>query len=334
MSDQLGKFEAVALREVWRREDGNFTPWLADNLSVLGDALGLPLEIKDTESGLDGLPYRVDIVAACDGQPVVIENQLEPTDDDHLGRLLVYAAGKNAKTVIWVASEMADAHWQAMHWLNQQQGAAKFYGVVVELLKIGNSKPAPYFKVVVVPGDMRERNTGGRVAVNAGLERAENHIFSVWLEQKLWQEHNFRITNADGNQPWVVLDTPRKGVRYALDLQRAGMYVSFQLHTDNGEQTLDWCQQLYDRLAESKEGIESVDGLLGEGETAEWLRNWQNNRGCQIAIHQNFDVRNNYESWGEYHDWIISKFFKFKEVFDWRLDKLLAQMGDSPEAAE
>lgn len=333
MSNQLGKFEAVALREVWRREDGNFTPWLASNLSVLGDALGLPLELKDTESWLDGLPYRVDIVAASEGQPVVIENQLEPTDDDHLGRLLIYAAGKNAKTVIWVASEMADAHWQAMHWLNQQQGAAKFYGVVVELLKIGNSKPAPYFKVVVAPGDLRERNTGGRVAVNAGLERAENHIFSVWLEQKLWQEHNFRITNADGNQPWVVLDTPRKGVRYALDLQRAGMYVSFQLHTDNGEQTLDWCQQLYDRLAESKEGIESADGLLGKDETAEWLRNWQNNRGCQIAIHQNFDVRNNYEFWGEYHDWIIRKFFKFREVFEPRLAALLAQMEDSPEAA-
>ena len=331
MSDPLAKFEAVALREVWRREDGDFTPWLAANLSVLGDALGLPLEHKDTESWLDGLPYRVDIVAASDGQPVVIENQLEPTDDDHLGRLLVYAAGKNAKTVIWVASEMADAHWQAMHWLNQQQSAAKFYGVVVELLKIGDSKPAPYFKVVVAPGDLRGRNTGGRVAINAGLERAENHIFSVWLEQKLRQEHNFRITNADGNQPWVVLDTPRKGVRYALDLQRAGMYVSFQLHTDNGEQTLDWCQKLYDRLAESKEGIESADGLLGEGETAEWLRNWQNTRGCQIAIHQNFDVRNNYGAWGEYHDWIIRKFFKFREVFEPRLAGLLAQMGEPPE---
>ena len=334
MSYHLAKIERVGLRDGWPAEDGDFTPWLAKNLSDLGDALGIQLEHRATESWLDGSRRRVDIVAADgNGDTVVIENQLEYTDADHFSRLLIYAAGKNAKTVIWVAAGVDDEHWAVMRWLANQNGRVQFYGVVVELLKIGASKPAPYFKVVVAPGDLRGRNTGVRAAFNAGLERAENHIFSVWLEQKLRQEHNFRITNADGNQPWVVLDTPRKGVRYALDLQRAGMYVSFQLHTDNGEQTLDWCQKLYDRLAESKEGIESADGLLGEGETAEWLRNWQNTRGCQIAIHQNFDVRNNYGAWGEYHDWIISKFFKFKGAFDGRLDKLLGQIGDSPEPA-
>ena len=321
MSNQLGKFEAVALREVWRREDGNFTPWLASNLSVLGDALGLPLEIKERESELDGLPYRVDIVAASEGQPVVIENQLEPTDDDHLGRLLIYAAGKNAKTVIWVASEMADAHWQAMHWLNQQQGAAKFYGVVVELLKIGASKPAPYFKVVVAPGDLRERNTGGRVAVNAGLERAENHIFSGWLLAKLRIADNSCIVGPVDNNPWAMLDMPNAspGVQYALDLQRPGLDICFQVDssTSNGKLTPENCWWMYDHLAKHRNQIEATLGSLGANERLDWQRDWRTDRkarGSQIVIQRDTRINGNYDEWPEYQDWIISRFLQFREV--------------------
>ena len=330
MSDPLAKFEAVALREVWRREDGNFTPWLAANLSVLGDALGLPLEHQDTESGLDGLPYRVDLVAASDGQPVVIENQLEPTDDDHLGRLLVYAAGKNAKTVIWVASEMADAHWQAMHWLNQQQGAAKFYGVVVELLKIGDSKPAPYFKVVVAPGDLRGRNTG-RQSDQTLHKYAHNLVFSRELAGKLSREHGFTIAELYGSHNYVALAYSQvPGVRYALDWNDTQMALSFQLHTDTGERDLQWCQSLYDGLVKSSDDIQSAIET-DDGDWFKWIRQWQGKRGSTSELWRNGNIYGNPEFWGEYQDWIIRKFFKFREVFEPRLAGLLARMGEPPE---
>ena len=323
MATHLGKIEEAGLREGWPSEDGDFTPWLAANIAELAGALGIPLKLIERESWTGG--RRVDILATSAGHPVVIENQLECTDEDHFRRLLVYAAGKDARTVIWIAASMDDEHWRVMHWLNRRNSAARFYGVVIKLLKIGDSRPAPYFKVVVAPDDMRERNTGGRAAFNTGLDRAENRIFSVWLEQKLRKKHDFHITDACGDRPWVRLDEPHGGVRYALNLQHPKMNVALQLHTDNKERTLDWCHQSYDRLKESKEVIESAVVLPSEGETAEWRREWQGNRGSDIEIHRNFDVRGNYESWGEYQDWVISKFFKLREVFEPRLSALLAR---------
>ena len=315
MSDPLAKFEAVALREVWRREDGNFTPWLAANLSVLGDALGLPLEHKDTESWLDGLPYRVDIVAASDGQPVVIENQLEPTDDDHLGRLLVYAAGKNAKTVIWVASEMADAHWQAMHWLNQQQGAAKFYGVVVELLKIGASKPAPYFKVVVAPGDLRERNTGHRQAITHRQILQNNNAFSKELAEQLQREHSIKIPDIEQSGWFPILKyLEGKDLRYAAIWGDDSLAVELVIERD-GDDGPEWNQRVFEQLLQHQAAIEKT---IRESEQ-EWFA-WEPIRRpgttgrlaarSRIAAYRPGSVHHNRDEWPEYRSWFIRKYLQ------------------------
>ena len=329
MSDQLAKFEAVALREVWRREDGDFTPWLAANLSVLGDALGLPLEHKDTESWLDGLPYRVDIVAASDGQPVVIENQLEPTDDDHLGRLLVYAAGKNAKTVIWVASEMADAHWQAMHWLNQQQGAAKFYGVVVELLKIGDSKPAPYFKVVVAPGDLRGRNTGHRQAITHRQISQNNHEFSKELASQLQEGHSIVIPDIEQYGWFPILKyLDGKALRYAAIWGETDKTLAVELVIEkDGDGGPAWNQCRFEQLQQHQAAIEEA---VRESEQ-EWFA-WEPTRRpgttgrlaarSRIAVYRPGSVHHNREAWGEYRSWFIEKYRRLHDALKPYLDKL------------
>lgn len=329
MSDPLAKFEAVALREVWRREDGDFTPWLADNLSMLGDALGLPLEHQDTESWLDGLPYRVDLVAASDGQPVVIENQLEPTDDDHLGRLLIYAAGKNAKTVIWVASEMADAHWQAMHWLNQQQGLAKFYGVVVELLKIGDSKPAPYFKVVVAPGDLRERNTGNRQAITHRQILQNNHDFSKELASQLQEAHSIVIPDIEQYGWFPILKyIDGKALRYAAIWGETDKTLAVELVIEkDGDGGPAWNQCRFEQLQQHQAAIEQA---VRESEQ-EWFA-WEPTRRpgttgrlaarSRIAVYRPGSVHHNREAWGEYRSWFIEKYRRLHYALKPYLDKL------------
>ena len=122
--------EQVDVRTKWKHEGLDFTPWLAKNLHLLGDTLGMELEPVQTEVPVG--PYYLDILAkeAGEGVLVAIENQLEETDLSHLGQLLTYATGCGAHVAIWVAPEFGYEHAQALHRLNEwTNGRIRFFGV-------------------------------------------------------------------------------------------------------------------------------------------------------------------------------------------------------------
>ena len=152
----LGRLEPVAVREVWPNEESDFTPWLAEpeNLGVLADALGMSLEFVAREEKVG--PYSADILCRDpnDQTKVVVENQLGQTDHDHLGKLLTYAAHFNARVLVWVARTFTDQHRAALDWLNEvSETGTRFFGLEIELWKIGDSVPAPKFNVVARPND-------------------------------------------------------------------------------------------------------------------------------------------------------------------------------------
>ena len=158
----LGKLSPVELREYWEKEDKDFTPWLAEekNLSLLGKTIGMELEVQGTErlvsECLGG--FKVDILAKmadCEEEHfVVIENQLQKTNHKHLGQLLTYASGLNAKAVVWIAQKFTDEHKKALDWLNEHSSeGVSFFGLEMELWQIGDSLPAPKFNVVSQPND-------------------------------------------------------------------------------------------------------------------------------------------------------------------------------------
>lgn len=155
----LGRLEMVDLRQVWTTESRDFTPWLAlpENIALLGNAIHLDLEVDSTERGVG--PYRADIVCkdTATGHNVLIENQLEATDHLHLGQLLTYAAGLDAVTIVWVARKFTDEHRAAMDWLNAiTDSRFNFFGLEIELWRIGDSPVAPKFNVVCQPNDWRK----------------------------------------------------------------------------------------------------------------------------------------------------------------------------------
>ena len=159
----LANIESVALREVWPNEASNFTPWLAEHITELGEALGIPLETGETESPVGSRSLDILATDTNSGHPVIIENQLSYSDGDHLSRLLIYAAGKDADVVIWIASEFEEEHWLVLQWLNQRTGTeTKFFGVAIEVWRIDGSPAAPYFRVVAAPNDWRKRNVNDR----------------------------------------------------------------------------------------------------------------------------------------------------------------------------
>ncbi|MET8157910.1 hypothetical protein ABZT47_16165 [Sphaerisporangium sp. NPDC005289] len=149
----LGRLESVPLRSIWPNEAKDFTPWLADNLDVLGQSVGLALDFRHREYAVGR--YALDLLLEdAQGRVVVVENQLESTDHGHLGQLLTYCAGTQAEVVIWVAQTVTEEHAAALEWLNDNTvSGTGFFGVEVEVLRIGDSAPAPNFKVVVRPND-------------------------------------------------------------------------------------------------------------------------------------------------------------------------------------
>jgi hypothetical protein len=150
-SVQFGRLETVPLRTAWALEATAFTPWLADNLDRLGDALGVPLELLQREAPVT--TFAADILArnAADGSNVLIENQLEESDHGHLGQIMTYLAGLSAKTVIWIAPKFR-AHLSAIKWLNENTtDPFSFFAVEVRVVRIGESPLAPVFDVIERP---------------------------------------------------------------------------------------------------------------------------------------------------------------------------------------
>ena len=152
----LGRLERVELREVWTTEDQDFTPWLAQetNLAVLSETLNMELVTEGIEQGVG--PFRADILCqdTQDDSLVLIENQLERTDHTHLGQLLTYAAGLQTVTIIWVAATFTDEHRAALDWLNEiTDNRFRFFGLEIELWRIGDSPAAPKFNVVSKPNE-------------------------------------------------------------------------------------------------------------------------------------------------------------------------------------
>jgi hypothetical protein len=152
----LGRLESVSLRDYWVKEDTEFTPWLADaeNLQYLSETVGMELELIDTETKVG--PYRADLLCRDTNTDsyVLIENQLERTDHLHLGQLMTYAAGLETVNIIWLAQKFNEEHRAALDWLNRiTYEGFHFFGIEIELWKIGDSSPAPKFNIIAKPND-------------------------------------------------------------------------------------------------------------------------------------------------------------------------------------
>jgi hypothetical protein len=133
----LGRLERVDLRDIWLSEASDFTPWLArkENLDILGQTLGIDLELEAQERPVG--PFRSDILCKDIGSDrwVLIENQLERTDHNHLGQLLTYASGLEAVTIVWIAAHLTEEHRSTLDWLNRiTDGSFRFFGLEVEQL--------------------------------------------------------------------------------------------------------------------------------------------------------------------------------------------------------
>lgn len=164
----IGKMERVDLREVWKNEARDFTSWLFDNIDILGDELNVSITPIEKEKRVGS--FSADILAESEeGDPILIENQLQKTDHNHLGKLLTYVSNLEAKKAIWISKEPRSEHERAIEWLNELTSDVDFYLVKIEAYKIGDSDPAPKFTVIAGPTE------SGKVVGSEKKELAERH---------------------------------------------------------------------------------------------------------------------------------------------------------------
>lgn len=316
---ELGTIYQVDLREKWPKEAADFTPWLANNISMLGEAMGMDLDVRGQEAPVGG--FSLDILAHDVGsnRAVIIENQLETTNHDHLGKLLTYASGYDAGVVVWLAREFREEHRQALDWLNQRTGEdTQFFGVIVELLRIDDSRPAVNFKLAASPNEWRPGPIGaGGSSTTVASERMERYrgFFQVLID-RLREEEKF--TKARKGQPLSYYDfsSGHSGIRYSANFKQHGR-VGIALYIDRGDKEAN--EKIFDRLATEKGLIESK-----LKETLEWER-LEDRRASRIDAVRPGSIDDDGETLEEVENWMVERLLAFKEVFGPRLP---AALGD------
>jgi hypothetical protein len=313
---ELATIEKVDIREVWENEARDFTPWLADNLQLLGKVLEMDLEEVKREAGVGR--FSLDILARDVGRdrPVVIENQLGVTDHSHLGQLLTYAAGYDANVVIWIAAEFKDEHREALDLLNRRTGEdSQFFGVVVELWKIDESRPAVNFKLVSTPNEWAKQTVGTGRTTGTASERMERYReFFQKLIDVLREKHRF--TNAKRGQPqnWYSFSSGKSAFTYGANFNADGR-ARVELYVDSGERERN--KRIYEWFANQKESFES-----NFEEPLKW-EPLDSRRGSRISVVRQGSIDDDQKTLEEIHDWMIEKLLAFKQVFGPKLDELV-----------
>ena len=297
----VARLEPVDLRKVWKNEASDFTPWLAKNLEELGEALGIDLEFIGIEAPVGR--FSLDILArdVNENRTVVIENQLEPTNHDHLGKVLTYAAGHNADVMVWIVKKFLDEHRQALDWLNQRTGEeTEFYGVEVRAVRIGDSPAAPVFEVVAPPNTFRKRSiTSGGSAPVSSPKRSAYLDFWPRVVDRLRDDYKLTARRTSTPRHWMDFASGVPGVKRNVSFTRQDARV--EPYLDTGDQSNN--KRLFDLLYEQKENIESAFG-----EALFWER-LDSKRASRIALYRpNSSVNDTDENLSSIADWIVNKY--------------------------
>jgi len=302
----LSKLERVPLREAWKHEAGDFTPWLAqeENLDALAEALGLSeLELVATEHWVGD--FKLDILCTDGDRQVIIENQLAETDHRHLGQILAYAAGVGARTVIWVAESFRPEHASALQFLNDNTTEElSFFGVQIELWRIGNSPLAPKFEVVVKPNSWAKAGREqARVAATASVTKQLQLKFWTALVEKLAKEAPQIRPQKPRPQHWMNNSMGRSGFGLNPTANTKEDRLGVELWMPGAEAKAHFAQ-----LIAQKEDIEAKLGF-----ELDW-QELPESRACRIATWYPDASIEDESRWGEYLDWITQRLVTMNAV--------------------
>ena len=313
----LGTLEKVALRDIWATEAQDFTPWLAQehNLHALASVLGFELMLEAEEKNVG--PFRADILCKnIDNDTwVLIENQLERTDHGHLGQLLTYAAGLQAVTIVWVAAKFRDEHREALDWLNKiTDDTFQFFGLEVELWKIGNSPAAPKFNVVSKPNDWSRsvRKAATQIATETLTETKVIQLkYWTGFREYLISESSIVKPQKPYPQHWANYKIGKVGFVLGALLNSRENSIGIELYMND-----NYAKAYFGLLSEQKESIHEQLGFK-----LDWME-LPERKASRLLINLKDKDPFDKKSWPEYYEWMKEKLEKIDKVFRPRIREL------------
>lgn len=268
MSQPLGKLEKVAIRQIWEHEALSFTPWLAkpENLAQLGETIGIEFDEDDIRKEVSTGDFNIDILTSdLSERKIVIENQLEKTDHDHLGKCITYAAGKGAEVVIWIASEIRDEHRQAIEFLNlNSSDKFNFFLVQIEAYKIGDSKPAPHFTIIESPNGWTKTIRGQNNESSGVSETKLKQQNFFEMVREYGQEHSKKVASWQKPAPqhWYNVRSGSSMAHFSILTNSREACIYLEVYIDGGKNSEMKNRQIYDRIYLDKDKIEAETGPL------------------------------------------------------------------------
>ena len=299
----LGKLSKVDLRKAWTHEAYNYTNWLAldENLTLLSDEIGIEIKLIKTEASVG--KFNVDILAEEEntGRKIIIENQLEVTNHDHLGKIITYASGYNAEIIIWIVEDVREEHKQAVDWLNEHTDEnINFFAIKMELWQIDSSPFAPKFQIISQPNNWAKAvkaSTGSGQLTNTKLQQLD-----------FWDKFKEYVQKKDSR---LRLQTPRPQHWYDVSMGSSEAHIAL---TINSRENMLGCElyinknkNLFTFLQTNKDRIEK-----NLGNVAEWINA---DIASRIKISREVDSLFDNNQYNEYFEWLYQKTVLFQKVF-------------------
>lgn len=296
--------EIKDLRQIWPHEALDFTPWLAeeDNLSLLSDAVGIEITLDETESSVGN--FNVDIYATEIGtdRKIIIENQLEDTNHDHLGKLITYASGKSADIIIWIVKRAREEHRSAIEWLNNHTDEnIAFFLLEIKLYQIGNSDIAVKFEVVEKPNDWTKE-----IKKQASSSPSLQARYDYWVAFNDYAFSDAIFTKSfnrrkPNTKHWMRFSVGSSDCSIGVSQIRRENKIIVELYiSDNVE--------LFNKFLSHKDLIESETGMK-----LDW-KELPNKKASRIIAVHHVDFENK-DKWSEQFDWIMDTALKMKKAF-------------------
>lgn len=300
---KLGKLKQVNLREIWKHEALDFTKWLgkAENIDLLSDEIKIELSVIDTEFSVGR--FQVDIYAeeANSERKVIIENQLEKTDHDHLGKLITYASGLDAEIIIWIVKEVLEEHQQAIDWLNENTNEKiNFFAIKMEAWKIGNSDPAPRFHIIAQPNNWSK-------SVKETSQKSAHTPLKL-MQLRFWEGFKSYI---ETQSPSLRSRKPYPQHWYDISFGRSDCHIALTINTQKNEfgceVYISDSKQTFQLFENNKSDInEKIKGL-------EWM-GLPLKKASRIKKIIKGDLANE-SKWTEYFESLSSTALEFQDTF-------------------
>ena len=301
----LGRLEKVELRDVWKHEALDFTNWLAkeENISLLSDTVGIDIEIIETEASVGS--FNVDVLAKDSNtdSKIIIENQLERTDHDHLGKIITYASGYDAETIIWLVKDVRDEHRKAIEWLNNHlDDKINIFLITIEVWKIGDSAPAPKFNVVESPNNWAKVMKSTSNIGNIELTNTKKFQLEFWTKFKEQEAQINCSVRSPRPQAWTDLGMGTGKYFMRIEVYKKNLRVGLLVQND---------REVYESFISDKSNIEACFG-----ETLEWEEKGGRTVG-KVSCSKEF-ILEDLDQWDSNIQWIIDKSNRFIKCFKGR----------------